>query len=94
MTAERNYFPGCTPCPSGGRGAPRGAGAALPFGHPIEWDACTRCGQHFAAGYRIHEESECDACQERSAPSTHSTTSLSAFADAVARHAQTPREAT
>lgn len=94
MSASRDYFPGCNAGPSGGRGAPRGAGAALPFGPPVEWDACITCGQHFAAAYRIWEEFECEACQERSAPSTHSTTGLTAFVDAVARAARTPREAT
>ena len=89
----RDYFAGCTPSPSGGRGAPRGAAAASPFGPPVEWDACACCGQPFAAGYASHQLTSCDACAGSLAPSPSTTSSL-AFVDVVARIALAPKEAT
>jgi len=108
MSASRDYFPTCgqvaderlqdriyrnDPSPSGGRGAPRGAAAASPFGPPIEWDACIDCGIAFPAGYRHHLAVRCDDCDDP-APSSPSTTSSSAFVDVVARIVLAPKEAT
>jgi len=102
MSASRDYFPTCgqvaderlqdriyrnDPSPSGGRGAPRGAAAASPFGPPIEWDACIDCGIAFPAGYRHHMAVRCDDCDStRGGDWVQATTAAPCVVCTVATH--------